>query len=80
MTLQPIPLPGLALPEDPPGLVAINEQCSMQAEGNRRLIAVGGVLTANYALGDGQAEAMAMVNLIATRWSKLREWLTQSAR
>ena len=66
MTLQPMPLPGLALPEDPPGMVAINERCSMQTDGSRRLIAVCGVLTANYALGDGPAEAMAMVNLIAT--------------
>ena len=66
MTLQPMPLPGLALPEDPPGMVAINERCSMQTDGSRRLIAVCGILTANYALGDGPAEAMAMVNLIAT--------------
>jgi hypothetical protein len=36
MTLQPIPLPGLALPEDPPGIVAINGQCSMQTEADRR--------------------------------------------
>jgi len=47
-------------------MVAINERCSMQTDGSRRLIAVCGVLTANYALGDGPAEAMAMVNLIAT--------------
>lgn len=66
MTLQPMPLPGLSLPEDPPGIVTINERCSMQTEADRRLIAVCGVLTANYALGDGPAEAMAMVNLIAT--------------
>jgi hypothetical protein len=38
----------------------------MQTEGGRRLIAVCGLLTANYALGDGVEEAMAMVNLIAT--------------
>jgi transposase-like protein len=38
----------------------------MQTEADRRLIAVCGVLTANDALGDGPAEAMAMVNLIAT--------------
>jgi transposase-like protein len=47
-------------------MVAINERCSMQTDGCRRLIAVCGILTANYALGDGPAEAMAMVNLIAT--------------
>ena len=66
MNTQPMPLPGLALPEDPPGMVAINERCSIQTEAGRRLIAVCGILTANYALGDGPAEAMAMVNLIAT--------------
>ena len=66
MNVQPMPLPGLALLEDPPGMVAINKRCSMQTEAGRRLIAVCGILTANYALGDGSAEAMAMVNLIAT--------------
>jgi transposase len=66
MNAQPMPLPGLALPEDPPGMVAINKRCSIQTEAGRRLIAVCGILTANYALGDGPAEAMAMVNLIAT--------------
>jgi hypothetical protein len=34
-------------------------------EADRRLIAVCGVLTASHALGDGPAEAMAMVNLIS---------------
>jgi transposase len=66
MNLQSMPLPGLALPEDSPGMIAINKRCSMQTEAGRRLIAVCGILTANYALGDGPAEAMAMVNLIAT--------------
>jgi hypothetical protein len=66
MNIQSMPLPGLALPEDPPGLVAINKRCSMQTEAGRRLIAVRGILTANYALDDGPAEAMAMVNRIAT--------------
>lgn len=66
MNAQPIPLPGLALPEDPPGMVAINARCSMQTEAGRRLIAVCGILTANYALDDGPAEAMAMVNLVTT--------------
>jgi len=66
MNVQPMPLPGLALLEDPPGMVAINKRCSMQTEAGRRLIAVCGILTANYVLGDGPAEAMAMVNLIAT--------------
>jgi hypothetical protein len=53
MNVQPISLPGLALPEDQPEMVAIKELCSMQTEAGRRPMAACGVLTANYAVGDG---------------------------
>jgi transposase len=66
MNAQPIPLPGLVLPEEPPGVVEINRRCLLQTQAGRRIVAVGGVLTANYAVGDGPAEAMAMVNLVMT--------------
>jgi len=66
MPTQPLPLPGLDLPEDPPGLVPINDRCCLQTCLGRRMVAVEGRLFANYALGDGAAETMAMVNLVAT--------------
>jgi len=66
MNANDVPLPGLALPKDPPGMVMINERCSMQTNAGRRLIAICGLLATNYAVGDGAAEAMAMVNLIST--------------
>ena len=66
MRPQSVPLPGLDLPEDPPGLVPINDRCCLQTWQGRRLVAVGGTLVASYALGDGTAETMAMVNLVET--------------
>ena len=66
MNPQPVPLQGLDLPEDPPGLAIINDRCSLQTGLGRRIIAVSGILVASYALGDGAAEAMAMVNLVET--------------
>ena len=66
MRSQSVPLPGLDLPEDPPGLVPINDRCCLQTWQGRRLVAVGGTLVASYALDDGAAETMAMVNLVET--------------
>jgi len=66
MHSQPALLPGLDLPEDPPGLVPINDRCSLQTWQGRRMVAVGGTLIANYARDDGAAETMAMVNLVET--------------
>jgi len=66
MRSQSVPLPGLDLPEDPPGLVLINDRSCLQTFQGRRLVAVAGILIANYALGDGAAETMAMVNLVET--------------
>jgi len=66
MRSQSVPLPGLDLPEDPPGLVLINDRSCLQTFRGRRLVAVGGTLVASYALGDGAAETMAMVNLVET--------------
>jgi transposase-like protein len=66
MCSQLLPLPGLGLPEDPPGLVPINDRCCFQTCLGRRLVAVGGILIASYTLGDGAAETMAMVNLVET--------------
>jgi len=66
MPTQSIPLPGLDLPEEPPGLVLLHDRCCIQTCLGRRMVAVEGRLFANYALGDGAAETMAMVNLVAT--------------
>ena len=66
MNPQPIPLQGLELPEDPPGLVLINDRCSLQTDMGRRFIAVGGFLITSYALNDGARESMAMVDLVQT--------------
>jgi hypothetical protein len=66
MRSQSVPLPGLDLPQDPPGLVPINDRCCLQTWQGRRLVAVGGTLVASYAVDDGAAETMAMVNLVET--------------
>jgi len=66
MVPQSAPLPGLDLPEDPPGLVSINERCCLQTCLGRRVVAVTGIVVASYALADRAAETMAMVNLVET--------------
>ena len=62
-------LPGLDLPADPPGLVMINDQCCMETHEGWRIVAVGGTPITIYAVGDGAAETMAMVNLVKTKAS-----------
>jgi transposase len=66
MFTQPAPLPGLDLPEVPPGLVVINDRCCMETRQGRRFIAIGSQLTSSYAIGDGARETMAMLDLIET--------------
>ena len=66
MNPQPIPLQGLDLPEDPPGLVLINDRCFLQTDGGRRFIAAGGFLITSYDLKDRARETMAMVDLVQT--------------
>jgi transposase len=45
-------------------VVVINGRCQVRSRDGRRLIMVGGMVVAQYAVGDRMAEALGMVNLV----------------
>ena len=53
----------------PTGVVVINERCLLRTQDGYRLVIVGGVVLAHYALGDGMAQAHAMVSLVDQGWA-----------
>jgi hypothetical protein len=53
----------------PTGVVVINERCLLRTQDGYRLVIVGGVVLARYALGDGMAQAHAMVSLVDQGWA-----------
>jgi hypothetical protein len=56
-------------PGMPPGVVVINERCLLRTQDGYRLVIGGGVVLAHYALGDGMAQAHAMVSLVDQGWA-----------
>ena len=55
------PVPGLALPED---VLRIDAWCIVRTSEGHRVVLVGGVPIAQYAVGDRMAEAHAVVSLL----------------
>jgi prepilin-type processing-associated H-X9-DG protein len=53
---------------NPEGLHVINERCLVRTQAGTRLVVVSGVPVAHYKVGDGLAEAYAMVQLIQQGW------------
>lgn len=51
------------------GVVAINARCQLRTADGHRLVTVAGVPIASYAVGDGMAEAHAMVVLVDQGWA-----------
>jgi transposase len=54
---------------NPPDLILINDRCLMRTQEGYRVVIVSGVVIAQYALGDGMAEAHAMVSLVEQGWA-----------
>lgn len=52
-----------------PELLVINERCLLRTQNGHRVIVVCGVVLTHYALGDGMAEAHAMVSLVEQGWA-----------
>jgi transposase len=51
------------------GVVAINARCQLRTADGHRLVTVAGMPIASYAVGDGMAEAHAMVILVDQGWA-----------
>src|ERR1017187_7454645 len=52
-----------------PELFVINDRCLLRTQNGHRVIVVCGVVLTHYALGDGMAEAHAMVSLVEQGWA-----------
>ncbi len=63
-------LPGLL---DPEGVIAINARCLVRTSDDHRVVLVGGVPIAQFAVGDRMAEAHAMVSLVEQGWAQQGE-------
>jgi transposase len=66
----------LSFPPPPSGTVYVSDGVSFRTEGNQRVISVHGVVFAHYSVGDGAAEAYAMIAL----WESGYARQTQIAR
>jgi transposase len=53
-----------AVPPQLDGVVVINGRCQVRSRDGRRVIVVGGMVVAQYAVGDRMAETLGMVNLV----------------
>lgn len=51
------------------GLLVLNERCIVRTENEHRVVIVGGVVLAQYALNDAMAQAHAMVSLVEQGWA-----------
>ena len=51
------------------GLLVLNERCIVRTESEHRVVIVGGVVLAQYALNDAMAQAHAMVSLVEQGWA-----------
>jgi transposase len=63
---QPLALPSPQVPQGEPELVVVNLRCVVRTQDDRRVVLAHGMPVASYEVGDGAAEAMAMVNLVET--------------
>ncbi len=63
--------PGELFPQSdaPEGAVVVNERCLVRTRDGHRVVLVAGIPLAQYALGDGMAEAHAMVSLVEQGWA-----------
>jgi transposase len=57
----------------PEGVVAINARCLVRADGEHRVVLVGGLPIAQYGAGDRMAETYAMVSLVEQGWAQQGE-------
>jgi uncharacterized lipoprotein YmbA len=53
---------------NPESVRGINDRCLVRTQEGQRIVVVSGVTVAHYAVGDGMAEAYAMVNLVEQGW------------
>jgi transposase len=62
---------GVLFPDPPPpeSTVVINDRCVLKTRDGHRLVVVCGLVLWQYALGDGMAEAQAMVSLVEQGWA-----------
>ena len=56
-------------PGAPAGVAVINERCVLRTQDRHRLVIVGGVVVAHYAIKDRMAQAYAMVSLVEQGWA-----------
>ncbi len=54
---------------NPPEVAFINERCMLRTQEGHRVVLVSGIVLAQYALGDGMAQAHAMVSLVEQGWA-----------
>jgi hypothetical protein len=54
---------------NPEGVRIINERCMLRTQSGHCVLLVAGIVLAQYAAGDGMAEAHAMVSLVDQGWA-----------
>jgi transposase len=59
--------------ETPSDTIAVNARCVLRTQEGHRVVAVGGVTLAHYAVGDRMSEAHAMVSLVEQGWAMQAE-------
>ena len=63
--------PGDLFPQSgaPEGAIVVNERCLVRTQDGHRIVLVAGIPLVQYALGDGMAEAHAIVSLVEQGWA-----------
>ena len=55
------------------GTVAVNARCLVRTQDQHRVVLVAGIVLCQYSVGDGMAEAHAMVSLVEQGWAEQRD-------